>query len=1505
MALFNKDWNTYKTNWQKGFAQSGFTGGVKSLFQSSNSSSVISNDQVQILRNWNNAVKHGCTNQETFNRIIANADDNTKMYFAGLNKGKASMEGLKNAQNVAKTSTIGLTIAQTALNMAISMGLMATISLAIKGFDKLANFAKRASEAADEAFSETNNKVQEYDDELKSLDELIAKYKELKESGNLDLEGRKEVKELQNDIADLVGVQAKNLDLVNGKLDDEIKKLDEITAKEAKKAYETAISNYTNSQKASLSAVGDSSYAFMDGYAYVGDREKDAERVLQDAGFNIGIGGFLNDTVFVFDEYNRDLKALKGAQEKANYLQEMIDALEQNGQRTSELYAGLVSQRDVYLKYLDDQQDAANSVINSWLTYSQFSNKELSKINVDSIDSFEEYRNTLINEAQKDESISEILADNMLSEEDLEKIINDFMAISIKFSTWYEQWINGVRDTEGDATVLFSEVFNAKDFEESAKALKELAISGELSPETLSSTKEYIQLLEDTGLSAEDAVERIREFALGEASLSDIMSTIQSTSSLINDVESDINEHGEITFDNLQKIADQFPSLEQNIRDYLNGVEGAEDELVNKLKDCYKQDLKNYDEYYEAKQGNDEVWWSNFLTNSSDLVNKLKDNYDIDLANFSTYLLAKEKMQALIDENESKVDDWSVGIGSIMPNPLSIGGYYQGKADELKAYLEEIQKTFKDSVGTSDLDDLEDYTSGDKYGSGSDKDSSSTFDWIDTEISNMEDSLDKLDKQVSDTYSKWDTRNQKLAESIAKTNEAITLQENAAKAYMNEANSVGLSSHYKTLIQKGALNIEDIKDKDLADKISEYQDLYEKSQQCTEKAHELRQTLNELSSSEKWDLLKSESDADIEQLDKQIDAIQTALDKLDLNGMFANSSYYNDMVDLTRKKITSLLSQEKELQSILNTMTSGTEAYDTMFAELMDIRNQIAELENECIEFNNNIRDLDWEIFDFFENSISRIREEFDFLKDLLSDKDMFDDNGNMTKYADATMGLHFANIETYKKQAQDYYEEMQELQQRLVNGAGQDVLEQFREMEDLHRDIISNIRGEEQAVLDLVSQGYEEQISALERISDLTLERMDRERDLYNYQKSITEKAKEKTSLERQISVLDGDDSEESKAKLQKLRLELESVNGDIEELEYEKQRSDTEAMLNAIKDDMMEWQNQRMDDENALLEEIRSEVETKSDEIKSTLEEVAGEYGTTLSTSLTSIFGTEKPFDSVVTAINNLIDKISGIVGADDSKSDGGNKNGGSTNNTPQTPTTPTTQNTTPSTSSQKNYDNIFIHKTYSKKDLDPEHSLIDRLKNKDIQADFQSRAMYWSKIFGGTYTGSASQNRQFMSWLKENGYKNGTHSATKGWHLFDELGLGSEVIITKDGAMRQFDAGDKVINADGTNNLFTFANDPQGFLEKFGVMNYAMPAVNVKLPDVPVLRRDNTPPSVNLGGVVIDIAQVVANNPEEFASQLKQNLANNRTVQKMVQEVSLGQGLGRNSMNVKTYL
>lgn len=656
MALFNKDWNTYKTNWQQGFSQNGFAGGVKSIFQSSSQNSVISKDQVQILRNWNNAVAHGCTNQETFNRIIANADDNTKMYFAGLNKGKGSIEGLKNAQNVAKQSTIGLTIAQTALNMAISMGLMAAISLAIKGFDKLINSAKRASEAADEAFSDTNEKVQQNEEEAKSLDELISKYKELKENGNLDIDGRKEVKELQNDIADLVGTQAKNLDLVNGKLDDEIKKLDEISAKEAKRAYETATANYNNSQKANAEATGDDSFLFVDGYAYTGKREKEAEKILKDAGFssNVQSGGFFGNTLFVMDSFDNNMKELKGAQEKADYLQSMIDVLEQNGQRATDLYAGLIKQRDAYLKYIDNQQNAANSLVNSWITYSQFSNEELSKINVDSVESFDTYRQKMIEEAKNDESIGKILADGTLSDEDLEKAVNDFMATSLNFSKWYEQWLGNVQGSTSEHETDISSTFTTfkslwksigkgdDDASKAAKSAKEeilkLAEAGKLTEKAFKKSS-IADTFTNAGYSIEEVTKKINRMVDSSKQLSSLKSSISS----IQDAYQEKKDNKVASSSTLAGMEDTFGKLSswEKYKNILGSTSST-------LKEC---------KIAQNELATEFVYSNNFL---SQLTNKNKEYYtsqlkELGIANAQSIVedTLKAKKQALANETKA------------------------------------------------------------------------------------------------------------------------------------------------------------------------------------------------------------------------------------------------------------------------------------------------------------------------------------------------------------------------------------------------------------------------------------------------------------------------------------------------------------------------------------------------------------------------------------------------------------------------------------------------------------------------------------------------------------------------------------------------------------------------------------------------------------------------------------------------------------------------------------
>lgn len=766
------------------------------------------------------------------------------------------------------------------------------------------------------------------------------------------------------------------------------------------------------------------------------------------------------------------------------------------------------------------------------------------------------------------------------------------------------------------------------------------------------------------------------------------------------------------------------------------------------------------------------------------------------------------------------------------------------------------------------------------------------FDWIERAIAKTEKELDELDSKVANTYSNWVDRNKALVDSISSTKDAIALQRNAYNAYMNEANKLGLDPTYVNLIQNGALDVSKISDEKLADKISEYQSLYDSAQDCLKTANELENTLNELQYNEKWELFSTEIDASINEFEEYINTWQSKIDKAELQGRFTKSSYYENMRALTENQLGDLTTKANTLQKILSNMTPGKEAYDTLFAEFLSIEGEISELENNIIEFNNNIRDLNWEIFDYLEDSISRITDETQYLIDLLANEDLFDkDTGKFTKYSDATLGLHAVNYDTYKQQAQDYYEEVQELQRQLVNGAGQEVLEQYNKMVDAHQDAVLAAEDEKQAMLDLIEEGYNAQLEAIQKIIDKKKEQMNQEKDLYDYQKSIAEKTKNIASLEKQKLAYEGDDSEEGMSRIQQIKVELEEAKADLEQTEYEKYLDDSQRMLDELTQDYEDWMNERLDDEDALLKEIVSGISNKGDEINNTLQTVANENGTFISDTITSIFDANSPFTSELSsiktntagttnAINDLINKIVGITGAQtkgnaggtsgsNGNSNGSSNAGGGSNKTPSTPTTPNNTNANKNASnnsSKGEYDGIFIYKKYSPQQLNTNTSLVDRLKSKNIDASWEARAKYWSKIFGGAYTGSESQNIKFLNWLKSNGYKSGTSSAKKGLHWTQENG--EEFIIRKsDGAiLTPLGNGDMVFDNEASRRLWELSQNPEKYLA-----NMAMPQLSVGMPNYSGLAaKGNVSQTmeVRIDGISIELPGIT--NYEEFRSK-----------------------------------
>lgn len=79
---------------------------------------------------------------------------------------------------------------------------------------------------------------------------------------------------------------------------------------------------------------------------------------------------------------------------------------------------------------------------------------------------------------------------------------------------------------------------------------------------------------------------------------------------------------------------------------------------------------------------------------------------------------------------------------------------------------------------------------------------------------------------------------------------------------------------------------------------------------------------------------------------------------------------------------------------------------------------------------------------------------------------------------------------------------------------------------------------------------------------------------------------------------------------------------------------------------------------------------------------------------------------------------------------------------------------------------------------------------------------------KVVSGTGNGGIHPVDANKASLK-NTYAKGSRYTSRGIGLFDEDGLGSEIIVTKDGVLRQFNAGETVFNSDMVQRLWDYAS------------------------------------------------------------------------------------------------
>lgn len=532
-------------------------------------------------------------------------------------------------------------------------------------------------------------------------------------------------------------------------------------------------------------------------------------------------------------------------------------------------------------------------------------------------------------------------------------------------------------------------------------------------------------------------------------------------------------------------------------------------------------------------------------------------------------------------------------------------------------------------------------------------------DWIEIAIERVEVAIETLANVAENAYRTLTDRMNATADEIQEVTDEITLQQRAYDRYMREANAVPLDNRLKELVKTGAIDITEYS-KETQELISEYEEWYSKAMDCSAAIEELHATLAELYTS-RFEMVQKDAEAQISLLEHMTNTFSKSIDMIETKGYLGGKMLYKEMADIQTDMIKKYNDEISDLQLLMSEavgsgeMDIGSEEYYEMQKAINDVKESLFDAQIAFEEYNNSMRQMDWDVFDYLEERIKTIVDESNFLIELIGDTDLFDDNGAFSERGTAVLGLRAVNYNTYMSQADQYAKEIGKINDEILSGSlDTQLIKRREELLNLQRESILAAESEKTAIQELVNDGISVELKALKELINEYTNSLEVEENLYNYRKKTEKQTKEIISLQKQLAAYQNDVSEENKARIQKLQVELVNAQDELSEAQYNQYIKDMKQLLNNLYDDYEQSLNNRVDDIDYLISMMIDEVNANSSEIMASIEEVGNNVGYTITDSMKEIWSSQsdtvavysKQFSEQMTTIQTTIANIKGLV-------------------------------------------------------------------------------------------------------------------------------------------------------------------------------------------------------------------------------------------------------------------
>ena len=465
-------------------------------------------------------------------------------------------------------------------------------------------------------------------------------------------------------------------------------------------------------------------------------------------------------------------------------------------------------------------------------------------------------------------------------------------------------------------------------------------------------------------------------------------------------------------------------------------------------------------------------------------------------------------------------------------------------------------------------------------------------------------------KNAIDQFEMNYNQNKAIDEYVANSESYKNTLRNSANNYMSRANSLGLSGDYIHKIWTGTMDIENITDENVRDKIEKYTEWYDKARDLNSEIADLNKSIRE-TKIQKLDNIKDDYD-NLVSLSTSINDYNESVS--DLSEKLTGVGDANALLRSANAQVAirqALVNSEAQLNAQLNALVADgtigmyTDTWNKWQEEINGVKKSI-------IEADEALNDLKKSIMEVRFNNFTKAIDNLDFqsdmsstIQDLLLEEGIYDDNVKITSTGYTKLGLLGTDLVNAKQKVADYNEAIRALKENYKQGniSQADFNEQLQEYQKDQMDAVSATKTARDAIINLIKDGIEKETDAMDELISKRKDDLDKQKEYYDFQKKMNDQSKDMNKVRAQLAALEGDDSLEATAKRRKLESQLK----DLQEQYDEDQKDHEKDVVSDAYDKTLEDFKKNQED---TVKELESSLEKQNQAISNALEATKNNY-------------------------------------------------------------------------------------------------------------------------------------------------------------------------------------------------------------------------------------------------------------------------------------------------------